>query len=136
MNADDETELARLTTILRSVSETPSVQANPDQVEALKKASLALILAFVSGGRGELEDFLEKNDQPAPDITVEDVLFHMRDPENVARALRDNPALEDRIASGEFPEGSMGQLLQDAFEESQKREHAGNISPLKKPTKE
>jgi len=134
MNSDDEAELARLTTILRSVSETPAVLANADQLEALQKAALALILIFLRGDRAELDDFMERNDQSEPaGVSVEDVLFHMRDPENVAKALRENSALHEQIASRKFSHGSMGQLLQDALRESRKRAEAGNVSPLKKP---
>jgi len=137
MNDADEAELERLTTILRNVSETPLVLASADQLEALRKAALALILTFLRGDRAELEDFFEKRDRPAPiDVTLEDVLFHMRDPENVANALRDNPKLHEQIANGRFSEGTMGHLLQDALRESRKREEAGNVSPLKKPTNE
>ena len=137
MTGDDEAELTRLTTILRQVSETPSVLANADQLAALQKAALSLILTFLRGDRAEIEDFMKTNDQPATgDVSVEDVLFHMRDPENVADALRNNPKLHEQIANGKFSEGSMGQLLQDALRETRKRAEAGNVSPLKKPTTE
>ncbi len=61
MQTDDQ-ELARLTSRLRSLYERPDVDAQCR--EALKKAALALSLAFTHGLRSELDEWFEALDRP------------------------------------------------------------------------
>ena len=140
MSPEDEAELNRLTSILRAVSETPSVSSDPAQLEAVQKAALALILSFLWGHRPEIEDFYATRTQPvSPDgtsLSGEDLMFRIQDPEAWAAPLSENPSVRAKIENGHFPPGSMGQFLQDAIAELKKRSEAGNVFPLSKPRKD
>lgn len=134
MNPDDETELHRLTSAVRAVAET--VGANPEQVEALRKAAIALILTFLRGDREEVEAWCSEADSSLTDeveTTVRDALFRLQDPEFVASELAKRPELKAQIKAGSFPAGSAGEVMKEALAEARRRTEAGNVAPLRKP---
>ncbi len=62
MNKDDESELRRLTDLLSEIDN--KAKLTTDQIEALKKAALALSVSFVHGYRKEIEElFQNRNDE-------------------------------------------------------------------------
>jgi hypothetical protein len=60
MTKNDENELHRLTNFLSKV--TDRTDLSKDEKEALKKAALALSIAFIHGHRKEIEDIYENLD--------------------------------------------------------------------------
>jgi len=133
MTPEDEVELYRLTNAIRAASET--VGDAPGQNEALQKAAYALILAFLQGRRGEIEDWYSGAGSPPldPEVTVEAALFLLNDPEVVQAAIAKHPELRLRVEAGEFPTGSAGESIQKALKEARRREEAGNVVPLRTP---
>lgn len=61
MNDNDESELDRLTNLLSEINNKGELTA--DQIEALKKAALALSVSFIHGHRKEIEDIYENLDK-------------------------------------------------------------------------
>jgi len=61
-------------------------------------------------------------------------MFRVRDPELWTSILNEDLVLKSQIVDGNFPAGSMGELLQRSLLESEKRADAGNVTPLKKPS--
>ena len=138
MTPDDETELQRLTSLIRTIAESSDIIANPEYLEALQKAAISLIVSFLHGNRSEVEQFYSTSTsaEPAEAPTAEDVLFRMKDPELLMEFIAEHPQFEKQIEAGSFGPGSTGELLQNALTEARKRKQAGNVAPLTRPKTE